>query len=410
VATALVVAACAADPESTPTPSPLPTPTPAATVDASPSAAPSLTSFGEWRAAASMVRPRQGFDTVVLGDGTVLAVGDDEACLPGPAAPGSETGERYDPTADTWADVPSLNKPRKESAMVAMFDGSAMVLGGLNADDQPFSSTKQFEPETEAWTDGPLMVLGRAQPLAVTLPDGKVFVVSHTGAASEDPFTSEIMDPANGSWIETASLPRQTWIEQMVALADGTVLAVGTFEGDTESSPVAYVYDPAEDVWGGVQGLVGYGYDLVALPDGRALAIGGNDGGELAGGTGAMTTDVRRFEPGRGVWVPVSSLTTVRSDPQVAVLEDGRVLVAGGWTGSEADGAEALTSTELYDPTRDVWSRGSHLREPRYDGQIVSLADGSALILGGQNDFNTEGDTPWCPTPLVTTERLEPAP
>ena len=190
----------------------------------------------------------------------------------------------------------------------------------------------------------------------------------------------------------------------------GTVLAVGTFEGDTESSPVAYTYDPAEDVWGGVQGLVGYGYDLVALPDGRALAIGGNDGGELAGGTGAMTADVHRFEPGRGVWVPAASMATVRTDPQVAVLEDGRVLVAGGWTGSEFDGAAALISTELYDPTRDIWSRGSELAEPRYGGHAVALSDGSVLILGGANDFNTEGDTPWCPTSLGTTERLDVVP
>ena len=128
----------------------------------------------------------------------------------------------------------------------------------------------------------------------------------------------------------------------------------GSFEGDTESSPVAYVYDPAEDVWGGVQGLARFGFDLVALPDGRALAIGGNDGGELSGGTGAMTADVHRFEPGRGVWVPVSPMSTVRTDPQVAVLGDGRVLVAGGWIGSEFDGAEALTSTELYDPDTDT--------------------------------------------------------
>ena len=286
LAAALTLAACDAEPESTPQPSA--TLAPPSPPTSSPSAAPTPVAFDEWRPAAPMVRPRTGFDAVVLGDGTVLAVGDDQACLPGPAEPGSETAERYDPIVDSWAEVPSLNKPRKEPATVAMSDGSAMVLGGLNDVDEPFSSTKQFETETGTWTDGPLMVLGRAQPLAATLPDGRVLVVSRTGAASEDPFTSELLDPANGSWIETASLPRQTWFDQMVALTDGTVLAVGTFEGDVETSPVAYVYDPAADSWNGVQGLTGLGFDLVALSDGRALAIGGNDGGELSGGTGAI--------------------------------------------------------------------------------------------------------------------------
>jgi hypothetical protein len=357
-----------------------------------------------------MVRARTGFDAVVLGDGTVLAVGDDVACLPGPAEPGSETAERYDPVADAWAEVPSLNKPRKEPATVAMSDGSAMVLGGLNDTDQPYSSTKQFETETGTWTDGPLMVLGRAQPLAATVPDGRVLVLSHTGSSSEDPFTSELLDPASGSWFATAPLPRQTWFDQLVGLAGGTFLAVGTFEGDTDATPVAYVYDPEADTWGGVQGLLRLGYKLVALPDGRALAIGGNDGGELWGGTGELTGDVYRFEPGRGVWVQVAPMSTARSEPQITVLEDGRVLVAGGSVGSDFDGAQALTSTELYIPELDRWGTGSDLLEPRYGGHALSLSDGSVLILGGANDFNTQGDTPWCPTPLVTTERLELAP
>ena len=103
-------------------------------------------------------------------------------------------------------------------------------------------------------------------------------------------------------------------------------------------------------------------------------------------------------------------MTTVRSDPQIAVLGDGRVLVAGGWLGSEFDGAQALMSTELYDPSQNIWSRGNELFEPRYGGLALPLADGSVLLLGGTDSFNTEGDTPWCPTPLLKTQRLDPAP
>lgn len=356
-----------------------------------------------------MLHARTGFDAVVLGDGTVLAVGDDQACLPGPAEPGSERAERYDPVADRWDDVPSLNKPRKEPATVAMGDGSAMVLGGMNDVEQPFSSTKVFEPETGGWTDGPLMGLGRSQPLAVTLPDGRVLVVSNT-SSSEDGFTSELLDPATGSWIATASLPRLTWIDEMVALAGGTVLATGTFSGDSETTPVAYVYDPASDTWTGVQGLAGYGFQLVALPDGRALALGGNDGGELSGGTGGLTTIVHRFEPGRGVWSTVAPMSTGRDEPQVVALADGSVLVAGGSADAGANGERGLVSTERYDPVQDRWLRGPDLLEPRYGGHAVALSDGSVLILGGASDFNTEGDVPWCPTPLVTTERLDVRP
>ena len=82
------------------------------------------------------------------GDGTVLAVGDDFACHPGGAVPGSERAELLDPAEDAWAKVDSLNKPRKSPATVVLPDGSAMVIGGINSDDVPFSSTKLFSPET----------------------------------------------------------------------------------------------------------------------------------------------------------------------------------------------------------------------------------------------------------------------
>jgi hypothetical protein len=101
-----------------------------------------------------MLRARTGFDSVGLGDGSVLGVGDDAACLPGPAEPGSETAERYDPATDTWTAAESLNKPRKSFATVVTQDGRALVLGGTNDEDQLFSSTKLFDPGTGRWSDG----------------------------------------------------------------------------------------------------------------------------------------------------------------------------------------------------------------------------------------------------------------
>ena len=83
----------------------------------SPSASPSPTG---WVSAAPMFKVRQGFDAVLLGDGTVLAVGSDSACVPGGAEPGSETAEVYDPIADAWVEVESLNNPRKVPATVGL--------------------------------------------------------------------------------------------------------------------------------------------------------------------------------------------------------------------------------------------------------------------------------------------------
>lgn len=344
-----------------------------------------------------MIRPRTGFDAVVLGDGTVLAVGDDFGCFPGPAVPGSERAERYDPVGDAWVEVASLNKPRKEPATVVRSDGSALVIGGVNDVEQAFSSTKDFAPGASTWVDGPLMEVGRGSPLAAILPDGGVLVVSETRGG----FTSEVLDPSAASWRKAASLPSQTRIDDMVGLGGGTVLAIGFDENGLEAVPAAYRYDPTADSWTGVQGLERVAYELVALPDGSALAIGGED---LA--AGAFSAQVHRFDPSAGTWTEVAPMSTPRWRPQVVVLTDGRVLVAGGSNGDEPPSGSALTSTELYDPAADRWDPGSDLAEPRYGGHALVLEDGSVLVLGGAKDFNTDGETPWCPTPLVTTERL----
>jgi hypothetical protein len=379
------------------------TPTVSISASASPSATPSI---GQWRAAAPMLRARTGFDAVALGDGTVLAVGDDFACHPGGAVPGSERAELYDPVADAWTEVASLNKPRKVPATVALRDGSVMVVGGTNSDDFPFSSTKIFSPAGRAWSDGPLLTVARGAPLAVAINDGRILVVSERRTGGT---TGEVYDPGTTTWAVTAPLSPTTSIDHLIGLSSGRALATGYDTSDTEPTPTAFVYHPARDTWTRVNAPEQFGYALVALRDGGALAIGGPDGGDLFGGTGELTGLVSRFDPDSGSWTKKGPLSSPRYGPQVALLLDGRVLVAGGQTGS-LDDAEATTvrTTELYDPEADRWSRAGDLLEPRKDGHALALADGTVLVLGGDDDYNTEGDTPWCPEPILSVERFAP--
>ncbi|HSK52440.1 MAG TPA: kelch repeat-containing protein, partial [Clostridia bacterium] len=175
----------------------------------------------EWVAVAPLRTDRTGFDAAVLGDGSVLVVGDDRDCEPGGAIAGSERAERYDGSADAWSDVDSLNKPRKSFATVTLADGSAMVLGGVNSDDVPFSSTKVFSAATGTWDSGPLMTVARAAPFAVTLRNGRVLVVSVLDPVRSIA-TSEVYDPSTGSWGQEAALPKRVlWLHALVALGDG---------------------------------------------------------------------------------------------------------------------------------------------------------------------------------------------
>jgi hypothetical protein len=354
-----------------------------------------------------MLRARTGFESALLGDGTVLAVGDHSACLPGPAEPGSERAERYDPSTDTWTEAENLNKPRKSFAMVALKDGAAMVVGGINADDVPFSSTKVFDPDSAAWSDGPLLEIAVGDALAATLTDGRVMsfrprTFDETGTAT----AVEVLDPTAGRWVSAAEVTM--YVDGVVALSDGSLLARGSA---FESPELLDRYDPATDAWTYVEGPFeivsefdfGTFGPLVALDDGDVLALS-----VAASSTDPFpSTRVRRFDGSTGEWSEGAAMSTPREGAMVARLADGRVLVAGGATSDESDpGARALATTEIYDPVADSWAAGPDLLEPRKDGHALVLPDGSVLIHGGDASFNVDGDVPWCPDPMTTTERV----
>ena len=346
----------------------------------------------------------------MLGDGTVLVVGDDFACLPGGAVSGSERAEVYDPVADTWVDVESLNKPRKVPATVVLRDGTALVIGGFNSDDQPFSSTKAFSPATRTWTTGPLLDQARGQPIATVIDRGRILVLSDKPTKDQQSIetSGEILDPATSTWSPAGTLPSLVSIGEVVALSDGRVLGIGFDGHDSDPSPSAYLYDGARNSWtSGVAVPPLYGGMLVPLRDGGALMIGGSDASGFLDGDGTTTARVSRFDPRSGQWADVAAMSAPRIEAHAVPLADGRILVTGGT--DTVSGTRALTSTEIYDSSVDRWSAAGDLAVGRKDGRAVLLADGTVLLIGGDDSYNTEGDTPFCPESFKTVERFDPA-
>ena len=70
-------------------------------------------------------------------------------------------------------------------------------------------------------------------------------------------------------------------------------------------------------------------------------------------------------------------------DPGIAVMQDGRVLVAGGTTVPDAY-AMSLDTAEIYDRTTDtVTPAGNAMSTPRWQNAAVTLLDGRVLVVGG---------------------------
>jgi hypothetical protein len=362
--------------------------------------------IGRWTAAAPMLRGRAGFSAVLLGDGTVLAVGDDFGCQPGPAVEGSRQAERYDPLTDAWVEVDSLDEPRKEPAAVALGDGTALLAGGIDSRDFPMATTTIFSPEIGTWSEGPPLGHAMSRPTAARLPDGGALIAFVPNAGGT---AIERYDPASGSLRPTAPLPPTLSVLRLHALQDGQVLAEAMDDGGVEQVPAYLLYLPGEDAWLRIDSPTSFLPTIAPLPDGTALALAGTNGGGIQGGDGRFMNLVERLDPDLGRWFPVAPLPSIRLEAQIAALPDGRLLVAGGATGFVDDPDTTVHATsDVYDPAIDRWSPAADLLEARYGGHAVVLGDGSVLVFGGAAVTNTEGEVPWCPVPLSSVERLLP--
>ena len=122
--------------------------------------------------------------------------------------------------------------------------------------------------------------------MATTLPGGKALIAG-AYAVNTALETAEIFDPASGGTGGFQSLPNMTskrWHHASTLLSTGVVLLTGgTLSPGT--GPTAEIFDPAGNGGAGTFTSTGdmlHGHDLhdaAPLPGGRALVVGGTEGG-----------------------------------------------------------------------------------------------------------------------------------
>jgi hypothetical protein len=85
----------------------------------------------------------------------------------------------------------------------------------------------------------------------------------------------------------------------------------------------------------------------------------------------------------RGEFVPTGPMARPRAGHTATLLEDGRVLIFGGWSGSQP-----ARDAEIYHPETGTFTRIPESFEPREGHSATLLADGRVLIAGGCCGFN----------------------
>jgi hypothetical protein len=168
-------------------------------------------------------------------------------------------------------------------------------------------------------------------------------------------------------------------------LTDGRVLVTG---GVGLKTGVAWlrsseIYDPAAGIFSPTGDLNEPRADHSAtlLNNGKVLVAGGySNRGAQSGIT--QTTEI--YDPAAGSFSPARDMSFSRFKHAAVLLRDGRVLIAGG-IASPPDASRQYTTAELYDPATNSFARTGDMNMFRYKVKNAAalLADGKVLVAGG---------------------------
>jgi N-acetylneuraminic acid mutarotase len=119
---------------------------------------------------------------------------------------------------------------------------------------------------------------------------------------------------------------------------------------------------------------------IAALPDGTVMVVGG--------GTCCPYGEVNEaeiYDPATNDWTPTADKVTPAEGATVLLRKAGKVLVAGGWTGTQPNN-QVVKAAELFDTTSMTWSRTKPMLVPR-EGPTMTRIPGRQMVLvaGGNN-------------------------
>ncbi len=336
---------------------------------------------GEWTATGSTVEQRSSHTATLLQNGKVLFAGGSTL------GPSYSSAELYDPATGTFAATGSMAVSRSGYTATLLPDGKVLAAGGTVEYDglntQSLSSVELYDPASGTWTRVSPMTSERSGHTATLLQNGKVLVV---GGWKGSYGLAELYDPAKGTWETTGSLVLFHGIGRYTAtlLSDGRVLIAGGSNIIGPSYSSAELYDPATGTFTATGSMTAerWSHTATLLPNGKVLLAGG-----MSGVPPAPISSAELYDPATGTWSVTESMAGPRTSHTSTLLTDGRVLVAGGWNGDMVSGS--LNSAELYDPTTGTWGNTGLMVEQRGGHTATLLQNGKVLVAGGGDGKGT---------------------
>ena len=286
----------------------------------------------------------------------------------------------WNPATGTFILTPALFGDLHCAGQVTLADGRVMVIGGQNGSTHNgIAVNALFDPYTNSWTQGASMAYDRWYPTATTLPDGRVLATSGDRPDGTRATIPEIYDPQTNSWTQLTAANRQQGLYPLTfVLPDGRLYEAGTFNQ-------TYFLNTATQTWTSgplnTFGSDAYAESAVMYAPGKILRAGGGDPAFAS----AATIDLSGATAAPQ-WKLINSMSFPRRRHNLVLLADGQVMAVGGTRQADSDGLAVLEG-EIWNPITTQWSTVAPMTEARmYHSSALLLPDGRILTAGGEAD------------------------
>ena len=138
------------------------------------------------------------------------------------------------------------------------------------------------------------------------------------------------------------------------------------------------------------------GHTATLLQDGKVLIAGGMRRNQ------DFYTSAELFDPAAGKFQATGAMSVARVGHAAVLLRSGKVLIVGGWVGHGG-----TDSADLYDPATGTFTALSRMNAKRGRPTATLLASGDVLIAGGA-DHDTPGGIASAEIFRAATSKFEP--
>lgn len=283
-------------------------------------------------------------------------------------------------------------------------NGVVVLLGGADQNKIVTRQIDAYDPSTGNFAPAGQMLDQRCIFAATKMADGRVF---SCGGSTDFDLTgqndflfilgrsqnsAEIWNPATGQSTRARAMPKRLMGHTATALPNGKVLIYGgvaytTFLGiPLPSFPAeGYLYDPATDTYTTTPASrAGRAWhNATLLNNGSVLIAGGFNGSFIPLALNAIA-DCEIYDPVANTWSAFATMNHARANASVLTFPDGSLVAVGGADGA-ALGPQPVLFVERWDPSTSQWSFLTNVNTPRA-WQTAGLLPGSkhiAVVGGG---------------------------